>query len=1067
MKEVQTISNAVANDFKGMSSEIVSLSKELPDSANGLTKALYQVVSAGYDGAEGMQVLEVAAKGAVAGVTDTLTAVDGLTTILNAFHMEAADAAKVSDILFTTIRLGKTTLPELAHSFSLVAPLAAATGIEFEEVAAAVATLTKQGTPTAEAMTQIRSAILSMGQVLGESWAETMTLQEGMIALRNASDSSDKSLRDLVGRVEAVNAVLGTTGENAAMAASDLEAHTKSLGAAAEAYRVMAETGTNQIRILVNNVMAKLKPLGDFVLGVTTGVAKALNFMLGETETHLEKLKRTNESLVQIYQQEASAIKQLVAQLQSAERGTDEYATLEKQLAAYLGDTAMNALLAGDNIDLLNIAKERGIELDERILETRRNLLGAQIEASILDKKLFDLKKSQMDDNIEELKKKRDEVEKRVRQGIIDDIWRNSPDTINGKASYELDVAYEQGFPEQKELIDKQVEASLEMQEIELKLAQLRQQRVLDEAKINFTLEKQQALLKGMIEGTEEKPTTPSAAPADTFDAENNARLFKEQKFGEAVIAETERQEKEKEEARQESLRRDLENQKWWHEEQIALLEAQKEEWKDHAGIIEQIDDQILEHKRKAGIIERKNNQKLLSEILQDTRKMSLDELKIYREDLNKKADAITDNAELQKSVYEEVADVQDEIFNREIRRIEDVSDALNDLADFVGNFDSKLSDSVRSAASLVRSVSDLTKSIGTGNVAGVAGASFSIFSSIAGLLQKEQETASEKYASSMEAVNRSLSQQINLLRRLNGQAELSGIVDLVNSLNESIDKSFNQIGDMVVYEDGKKYKQKYIKDFGDLTKEQLEKILKTGVFSINHAMYYLTDSTRNAIRAALDDIYEAEEKIFQYDKEYRELITGTTTESIADSIADGFSRGLDSAEVFADTFEGLMRQALENTFKREMISKYLDPWYEKFYTFAEDGLTAGEITTLDFMFSQIVKDAESLYESFDKWLDVYNAGENGDTPASLAGAISGITEETAGLLEGQFRAVKINTAETNIHMQDMVGIMDDLLLINSQIADNTKAGTRSLQNIERTIATQGRANTSMRATGV
>ena len=72
---------------------------------------------------------------------------DILTTVLNAFKIEAKDVDKVSDVLFTTVRLGKTTLSELSSSLAQVAPLASASGVKFEEIAAAIATLTKQGTP--------------------------------------------------------------------------------------------------------------------------------------------------------------------------------------------------------------------------------------------------------------------------------------------------------------------------------------------------------------------------------------------------------------------------------------------------------------------------------------------------------------------------------------------------------------------------------------------------------------------------------------------------------------------------------------------------------------------------------------------------------------------------------------------------------------------------------------------------------------------------------------------------------------------------------------------------------
>ena len=54
MKEVQTISKAVQLNYQGVTDEIINMSKRVPDEATKLTKALYQIVSAGFDGAEAM-----------------------------------------------------------------------------------------------------------------------------------------------------------------------------------------------------------------------------------------------------------------------------------------------------------------------------------------------------------------------------------------------------------------------------------------------------------------------------------------------------------------------------------------------------------------------------------------------------------------------------------------------------------------------------------------------------------------------------------------------------------------------------------------------------------------------------------------------------------------------------------------------------------------------------------------------------------------------------------------------------------------------------------------------------
>jgi len=129
MNTVATISKTVTEDMEDFKKSVLELTTEIPISAAGAADALYQIVSAGKDGAEGMKVLEVSAKAAIAGVSTTAISADTLTTLLNAYKKSTEEAESISDELFTTIRLGKTTMSELGASIASVAPTAAAYGV--------------------------------------------------------------------------------------------------------------------------------------------------------------------------------------------------------------------------------------------------------------------------------------------------------------------------------------------------------------------------------------------------------------------------------------------------------------------------------------------------------------------------------------------------------------------------------------------------------------------------------------------------------------------------------------------------------------------------------------------------------------------------------------------------------------------------------------------------------------------------------------------------------------------------------------------------------------------------
>ena len=155
MLEVATISTMVENNIEGISDRIVEMSKTLPDTAIGLSKAMYQIASAGYAGAESFNILEESAKLATAAVTDTFTAADAITSVMNAYGDAVSGAAEVSDKLFTIVRLGKTTMKELGPDITTVTGIASQAGITFDELSGIIAESVKT-LKTPIAMTGIR-----------------------------------------------------------------------------------------------------------------------------------------------------------------------------------------------------------------------------------------------------------------------------------------------------------------------------------------------------------------------------------------------------------------------------------------------------------------------------------------------------------------------------------------------------------------------------------------------------------------------------------------------------------------------------------------------------------------------------------------------------------------------------------------------------------------------------------------------------------------------------------------------------------------------------------------------
>jgi TP901 family phage tail tape measure protein len=215
MAEVSTLLDDTS-DLDSMSDAVKRLSVEFGQAPTTQAKALYQIISAGAKGsAEQMRVLTVANKLAVGGVTDVATAADGLTSVLNAYAGSGLTAERISDVMFQTMRLGKTTIGELSASIGNVATLANDAGVKFEELGAVIATVSAAGITTSQSIDGFRgvlSALLKQSEKTVEAAGE-LKIQFDLTRLKAVgfrgvlqdianSGATEDQLSRLIGRIE-------------------------------------------------------------------------------------------------------------------------------------------------------------------------------------------------------------------------------------------------------------------------------------------------------------------------------------------------------------------------------------------------------------------------------------------------------------------------------------------------------------------------------------------------------------------------------------------------------------------------------------------------------------------------------------------------------------------------------------------------------------------------------------------------------------------------------------------------------------------------------------------------
>lgn len=268
MANVMTISQEINNtNIEQFTNQIVDLSTQLPQSADQLAEGLYQIVSTGFDGADAMTILRVAARGAAAGLTTTETSARALLGVLKAYGMDASQANDVMDTMFQTVNYGVVSFDELAQQLGDVVPMAAAAGVTFDDISSALAAVTLSGIPAAEGVTALNMLLTRMMKPtqelsamikgFGYESASAALQQDGLYVVmqkvRNATGGSADQLVPLLRDIRAVRAALALSaadGENYATVYQGISQEVQRAGATQKAYAIQMDTTMRPVELV-------------------------------------------------------------------------------------------------------------------------------------------------------------------------------------------------------------------------------------------------------------------------------------------------------------------------------------------------------------------------------------------------------------------------------------------------------------------------------------------------------------------------------------------------------------------------------------------------------------------------------------------------------------------------------------------------------------------------------------------------------------------------------------------------------------------------------------------------
>ena len=303
IEKIKTISK---ENTGSLNYEIMATAKNFGIDPREVSEGLYQIITSVGDVAGKFEFLETSAKLAKTGFLEINDAVDGLSTVLNAYNMSMDKAADVANVFVKTQKVGKTTVKEFANSLSKTVQVAKELNMSIEEIGASTALSTSKGATTSAAQTQLSQFLYEVQntgskinevfqQAAGKSSQEFFNnggkMHEYISMIKQYSEAMNIDVVSTLGNKNAKNFYLTMAG--------DMEGYNAKLK------EISTNTGEldKNTQALMSTFDSRMKRAGEYAnefkssLGeaYNTVVAKIGDFVTGHDEAAVAQQRMNNE----------------------------------------------------------------------------------------------------------------------------------------------------------------------------------------------------------------------------------------------------------------------------------------------------------------------------------------------------------------------------------------------------------------------------------------------------------------------------------------------------------------------------------------------------------------------------------------------------------------------------------------------------------------------------------------------------------------------------------------------------------------------------------------------------
>ena len=293
--EIQTISG------RGLSSgaltkEIIDLSATISSTPLDLAEGLYQtlsnqVVKAG----EALKFTAEASKLATITTAETADAVNALSSVMNSYGLAAEQTEHIAGTLFKTVELGRLRLSEIANVIGRVTPLTAEMGITWEETAASIAVMTRQGVRADTAITQLRAVVSKLlkptkemnalyrkwGVQDGKQAVETFGGLRGvLLKLSEETGGSSAEMAELFRRIRAIVGQMSLMTDNGKLLADTMLGISEGTKAATQAWGDFIKSDAHVLTLEMQKFDNAVTELGTTAIPALGVALSALNTLV-------------------------------------------------------------------------------------------------------------------------------------------------------------------------------------------------------------------------------------------------------------------------------------------------------------------------------------------------------------------------------------------------------------------------------------------------------------------------------------------------------------------------------------------------------------------------------------------------------------------------------------------------------------------------------------------------------------------------------------------------------------------------------------------------------------------